>query len=232
MAKCCCCLPLRLGALLIAIWFVVNGTTASAALIVQEEDILDVHVYLIDMGTRLLAWIMTLACFAMSVINAGLIFWYKDQYLGKCNNEDYLSKYFNVQGDTEEQVLQACQKYFQNVAIASIITTVILGIMNIAFAVKLTQWLVQTRRDRNEANRVREERDQREREEAAMASSGKPPRKSGFFDRFRGTQNGTQNTAQVGPSMSETGGPKADINGANYSSGNAGDYSTGNASNV
>ncbi|KAJ2960953.1 hypothetical protein NQZ79_g3713 [Umbelopsis isabellina] len=191
---------------------------------------------------------MTLACFAMSVINAGLIFWYKDQYLGKCNNQDYLSKYFNVNGDTEEEVLQACQKYFQNVAIGSIITTVILGIMNIAFAVKLTQWLLQTRRDRNEANRVQLEREQREREEAEMAS-GKPQRQRSFFGRMLGKQNGTQNTAQVGPSMSEAGGPKADVNGANYNSGNAGNaanagnynygnagntgnYNTGNANNV
>ncbi|KAM3583127.1 hypothetical protein VKS41_004876 [Umbelopsis sp. WA50703] len=153
----------------------------------------------------------------MSVINAGLIFWYKDQYLGKCNNNDYLSKYFGVNGETEEEVLQACQKYFQNVAIASIITTVVLGIMNIAFAVKLTQWLLQTRRDKQESHQAQVEREQQQRLDADRGAEKRP----GWFDRFRGQPN-TGATGKVNPEMSETGGAKPDGSGANYTSGNPG----------
>lgn len=81
--------------------------------------------------SSILAWFTVLINLIMSIINAGLIFWYKDQYLGQCNNNQSLTNYLGVNGDTEQEIHAACQKYFQNVAIASIIVTIFLNIMNV-----------------------------------------------------------------------------------------------------
>lgn len=78
-----------------------------------------------------MAWFIGFAVLILSIINAVLIFWYKVQYLGQCNNNQRVAGYFGVNGDTEQEILASCQRYFQNVAIASIIVTIILNIMNV-----------------------------------------------------------------------------------------------------
>jgi hypothetical protein len=66
----------------------------------------------------------------MSVINACLLFVRKSQYLAQCNSDSRISRYAESHAMSKQDAANACDAYFIEIAIISIVLSFFFNVMN------------------------------------------------------------------------------------------------------
>ncbi|KAI8582936.1 hypothetical protein K450DRAFT_225552 [Umbelopsis ramanniana AG] len=98
----------------------------------------------------MLSCLSTLLLIAMSVVNTCLLVVRKSQYLAQCSSDSRVTGYVGSNGQSEQDIAEDCENYFIKIAAVSIFVSLLLNIVNLAFMVKLIQYMLKARRIQDE----------------------------------------------------------------------------------